>query len=575
MYEAHFGLRVNPFSSSPTPEFVYESREHREALAHFQYAVANREAFVLLTGEVGTGKTTAVQALRRQLPPGTPVAVVTHTTLQPRELLDEIALRFGLEPRPDESKPMLVRRLESFLEDHRRQGGQALLILDEAHLLDPSLLEEVRLLSNLESDLGGKLVQICLVGQPELESHLQQPELRQLRQRISVRYALNPLSREETRGYIRHRLGTAGASDPAAIFPDDACDAVHALSQGIPREINVLAGQALLNAFLEEAPAVTRAHVFSARTDYGFQGIVTGAAALTPEPGPAPPTSGMPPRRGPAPPIPAAADPPREPAAPSRPIPPPPPPARPAGDPPPPRRRPIPLPPASLRPPPRTRPRASRPEPAAVPEREPARGRLAPGPGTAPAYGGRARRGRGMWVLLVVILVAVLAAAAFWLRGGGLRPAEEVAVDMPVTGTTESGTAPDREARGGPATASPEAGMRTPAAENPGAPDPATTGAGDTVPAAPEPAAASGSPPSGPGPERNPAPVGPRARPPAPAGRRSRPGTGPPPAKGPPSPQRGERPNREPWLRWSGARGIRSSSPSRWPRSRPGAGRRR
>ncbi len=219
MYEAHFGLRENPFSSSPSPEFIYQSGEHREALAHFQYAITNREPFVLLTGEVGTGKTTAIQALRRLLPTGAPVALVAHTTLEPRELIEEIAMRFGLDPQPGESKPALMHRLEAFLDERGRAGTQALLVFDEAHLMSVALLEEVRLLSNLESPRGGKLLQICLVGQPELERHLQSPELRQLRQRISVRYSLHPLNRQDTGAYIHHRLRAAGCAQPEAVFP--------------------------------------------------------------------------------------------------------------------------------------------------------------------------------------------------------------------------------------------------------------------------------------------------------------------------------------------------------------------
>ncbi len=429
MYEAHFGLNANPFSSSPLPEFVYESREHREALAHFQYALANREAFVLLTGEVGTGKTTAIQALRRLLPDGTPVAVVTHTTLEPRELLDEIALRFGLEPATGESKPMLMRRMETFLEDHRRGGGQALVVLDEAHLLSPSLLEEVRLLSNLESIHGGKLIQICLVGQPELESHLHQPQLRQLRQRISVRYALKPLNREETRGYIHHRLAAAGASDPAAIFPPEAAGAIHALSQGIPREINVLAGQALLNAYLEEAPIVSRNHVFSAKSDYGFEGIVTGAAALSPEGAPSPP----PPRTLPvAPPrtsAPRSVPPP--PSEPTRTAPP-------AGDVPRPARRPIPLPPASLRPPPRVEPSSAAPRPAPAPAAP--RARLSAGPGLAAAPRRKSRR--TVWIAGLVVLVVLVGAGAIWLRGGEPKPEADLEIAS-LPGGNPGGTGPE------------------------------------------------------------------------------------------------------------------------------------
>ena len=418
MYQAHFGLKTNPFRSSPSPEFIYESKEHREALAHFRYALENREAFLLLTGEVGTGKTTAVQAVRRLLPAGTPVAVVTHSTLEPRELIEEIALRFGLEPVPGESKPALMQRLEKFLEDRRRGGGHALVILDEAHLLSPELLEEVRLLSNLESESGGKLLQICLVGQPELLTHLEQPGLRQLRQRISVRYTLNPLPREETAAYIYHRLMAAGCDHPALVFPPEATDAVYALTQGIPREINVLASQALLNAYLEEAKAVSRSHVLSAKSDYGFEGIVTGPAALSPEAPPEP----LPPRR-------TEAERPREAAGPSRPEP-----------------RPIPLPPRSLRPepPPGT-------EAAESGEGEPAReekvpaARLTPGPGMVGGGAGTGGEGGGrrrvIWIAVGVVAILL---AGWWVETGrDRRPLspEEFAETLPaVTAPSTRGT---------------------------------------------------------------------------------------------------------------------------------------
>jgi general secretion pathway protein A len=482
MYEAHFGLNANPFSSSPSPEFIYESGEHREALAHFQFALANREAFLLLTGEVGTGKTTAVQALRRMLPEGTPVAVVTHTTLEARELLEEIALRFGLEPGSSESKPVLMRRLERFLIDRRQVGGQALLVLDEAHLLAAALLEEVRLLSNLESEGGGKLLQICLVGQPELQTHLQQPELRQLRQRITVRYALKPLSGEETAAYIYHRLMAAGCEHPSIIFPRDATQAVHSLTQGIPREINVLAGQALLNAYLDEADAVTRAHVFSAKSDYGFQGIVTGAAALTPDVS-APPT----PRRIPtAPPLsPRPAAPALRPDAegPGEPL------SRPGQ----PSRRPIPLPPESLRPeappgyvePSRVPPVLER-EPAPRPGRAPAR--LAAGPGLGES---RRRRGgrRGLtWAAGILLAAALVMMFGWWQTlNDGAERADEFTTPTGMTTMPYPGRDGSREPRadGAAGTQLPPAGgdAQAPPAggdpeTHPGVADPAT---GDAV----------------------------------------------------------------------------------------------
>lgn len=449
MYRAHFGLRDNPFGTTPAPEFIYQSPEHQEALAHFRYAMANREAFVLLTGEVGTGKTTAVQALRRELPEGTPVAVVTHTTLAPSEFLEEILIRFGLESKAEESRPARVRRLERFLEQQLLNGGQALLFIDEAHLLNEAVLEEVRLLSNLEQD-GWKLVQICLVGQPELEAHLQKPELRQLRQRISVRYTLKPLTPDQTREYIYHRLTAAGAGNPARMFPADAARAVHDITHGIPREINVVAGQAMLNAFLEEAPAVTRAHVFSVKTDYGFEGIVTGrqtrSTPTPPVPSQLPTAAAPPPPTVPAPPpaTPGSAGrgqtpPPPAPPPPTSTAPPASPPPTAAAGPPPTvpqaaarqARRPIPLPPASLRPPPAARKAASSPAPqpesprGARPEAKPAEA-LPPTPppraaASKSAAGSPSRRQPSRWGgVRRGLLYAVIVAALLLLVAGGV-----------------------------------------------------------------------------------------------------------------------------------------------------------
>ncbi len=434
MYESYFGLGQNPFSPTPTPEFIYESQEYREALAHFRYAIDNREAFLLLTGEVGTGKTTAVQSLRRDLPPHAPVAVVTHTTLEPHELLEEIALRFGLEPIHGESKPALMHRMETFLRDRHRGGNPALLILDEAHLLHSRLLEEVRLLSNLEGE-DGKLLQICLVGQPELESHLQQPEMRQIRQRISVRYAIRPLSQAETREYILHRLSAAGAVNAASLFSGEAATAVYQLTQGIPREINVLAGQALLNAFLDDSRRVERAHAISAKSDYGFEGIVSGPSYSQ---------AAEPSRPKPAPPVPQKLPTGPRPVEPQRPT------ARrsappdegeaqvsAAGGPSGPVRRPIPLPPRSLRP----VPPAPRAEPDPTPGREQVSLSAGPGSRGSATYtasdqgGGGPSRMASILIAGAVIVVLALLAMQQWdnlgalVRGTGSTPAGDTTAE--------------------------------------------------------------------------------------------------------------------------------------------------
>ena len=271
MYTEHFGLEENPFlpgSAAPPP---FSSKELNEALAHFLYALRNREGFFLLVGEVGTGKSTAIRAMLSALAPDTPRALVRHTSLDDRELLEEVLRRFGLEAQGAESKPALIARLELFLASSAA-GEPAVLIVDEAHLLSSPALEELRLLSNMKQD-DRPLLQIGLVGQPELMARLREHPMRPLRQRIAVRYVAGALSREETGEYIVHRLRTAGAHLPRGIFSPAAVEAVHEMTHGLPREINVVAGQAMLNAYLDGASTVIEEHVRSTKRDYGFEGL--------------------------------------------------------------------------------------------------------------------------------------------------------------------------------------------------------------------------------------------------------------------------------------------------------------
>jgi type II secretory pathway predicted ATPase ExeA/tetratricopeptide (TPR) repeat protein len=271
MYTEHFGLERNPFlpgSAAPPP---FSSKELKEALAHFLYALRNRDGFFLLAGEVGTGKSTAIRAMLSALPPDTPRALVRHTSLDDRELLEEVLRRFGLEALGSESKPALLARLERFLASSPA-GDPAVLIVDEAQVLPPLALEELRLLSNLKQE-DRPLLQICLVGQPELVARLREHPMRPLRQRIAVRYVAGALSREETGEYIAHRLRTAGAHLPRGIFSPAAVEAVHEMTHGLPREINVVAGQAMLNAYLDGASTVAEGHVRSTKRDYGFEGL--------------------------------------------------------------------------------------------------------------------------------------------------------------------------------------------------------------------------------------------------------------------------------------------------------------
>ena len=306
MFEKHFGLRENPFPAGHQMRFLYPSREHQEARAHLRYGIENREPFVLITGEVGTGKTTALYDALAEWGAQVSVALITNSALTRAELLEEICLRFGVALPAEVSKPKMLSLLERHLMAISSRGEHAVLLLDEAQNLATELLEEIRLLSNVETQ-GEKLIQIFLVGQPELESKLSRPELRQLRQRITVHYRLNPLSPEETAGYIHHRISVAGGN-AWTMFPPDSCREVYRVTHGIPREINTVASQSLIAAFSDNSSSVTVEHVRLAAQEAEFQSVlaeselklptaadITAALAPRPEPAPAPEPAPPPP----------------------------------------------------------------------------------------------------------------------------------------------------------------------------------------------------------------------------------------------------------------------------------------
>src|SRR6187402_3196296 len=246
MYEKHFQLRVRPFALSPDPEYLYPSKVHQEALSYLRYGIEGHAGFVVITGEIGSGKTTMLQALLGRLDRGTAVARIVNTMLEPRELLEAILLDFNLDP-TGLSKPALLHRLADFLVQQRQAGRLTLLVIDEAQNLSLAALEEIRMLSNLETEKS-KLIQIIMVGQPELREKLRLPQLEQLRQRITVSYHLQPLDADETAHYINHRLKRAAVGAPLE-FPRDVTELIHRRSRGVPRIINVIADATLLFAY--------------------------------------------------------------------------------------------------------------------------------------------------------------------------------------------------------------------------------------------------------------------------------------------------------------------------------------
>ena len=254
MFLSHFGLREPPFSITPDPRFLYMSARHREALAHLVYGVGEHGGFVQLTGEVGTGKTSVCRCLLEQVPSHVDLALVLNPRLSPVELLaavcDELRIPY---PAGTTSSKELVDRLYRHLLDAHTRGRRTVLIIDEAQSLAPEVLEEVRLLTNLETTRE-KLLQVILIGQPELAAILDQPKLRQLAQRVTARYHLEPLSPGETRAYVRHRLAVAGRGGP--VFTGAAMRMLYRRSRGIPRLINAIADRALLGAFTRERAQV-------------------------------------------------------------------------------------------------------------------------------------------------------------------------------------------------------------------------------------------------------------------------------------------------------------------------------
>jgi general secretion pathway protein A len=264
MYTAFYGLREKPFQLSPDPRFLFLAESHREALAHLLFGIEEGEGFIAVTGEVGTGKTTLCRALLKRIGPTAEVAIIFNPQLSAVELLEAIHVELGL-PIASRSRRELMEQLNRFLLEKKEHGRRVLLLVDEAQNLGPEALEQIRMLSNLETDTC-KLIQIILLGQPEFDALLESPSLRQLRQRISVRWRLGPLTAAETAEYVRYRLRIA-AGAPRDLFQESALREIHRRSGGVPRVINLICDRALLAGYAAGATTIDRPLVSKAERE--------------------------------------------------------------------------------------------------------------------------------------------------------------------------------------------------------------------------------------------------------------------------------------------------------------------
>ncbi|MBA2565517.1 MAG: AAA family ATPase [Gemmatimonadetes bacterium] len=280
MYTRTFGLREKPFTISPNPRFLFLSRHHLEALEHLRYGIQERMGFVVVTGEVGTGKTTLLRSLLESISSETDTAFVFNTRITAKQLLKQILTDLGLDAAGLE-KDEMVEALNEFLLRQLGASRNTVVVIDEAQNLGAEVLEELRLLSNLETSQA-KLLQIVLVGQPELNALLNLPKLRQLRQRITVMYHLQPLSLEETGEYIRHRLRVAGSERD--LFTPEAVQGIHYYARGFPRLVNILCDRALLAAYADDKTQVDRPLVDEVQREMEVPFTETAGATSTPDP---------------------------------------------------------------------------------------------------------------------------------------------------------------------------------------------------------------------------------------------------------------------------------------------------
>jgi len=253
MYCKYYGLKEKPFNVTSDPSFFFSSRKHNEALSHLLYGVTQRKGVIVLTGEIGTGKTTLCRFFLNQITKDVKTAFILNPSFSQTQLLEAVVRDFGILAK-SRSRISLIWELNKFLLNQSERGHNVVLIIDEAQNLKPALLEQIRMLSNLETEKD-KLLQVMLVGQPELNQILDLHDLRQLRQRVMVRYHISPLDRDEIKDYINHRLKIAGPNG-RLVFKDEAVDKISKFSSGTPRLINMICDRALLAGFNAETSTI-------------------------------------------------------------------------------------------------------------------------------------------------------------------------------------------------------------------------------------------------------------------------------------------------------------------------------
>ncbi len=284
MYKEFYGLRANPFNVNPDPRYLFLTRHTEEALACLTYGIQSRKGFVLLTGEVGTGKTTLINKLLEWLRlQQVATAFIFNSRMNVPQFLDYMMADFGI-PSDTRSKSQILLRLYNWLLDRYRAGETAVLIVDEAQNLSEEVLEEIRMLTNLET-FTEKLLQIVLVGQPELEQKLKQPQLRQLRQRLTLRAKTHALTLDETKAYVQQRLRIAG-SNGQQIFEPEALVSVHRYASGIPRVINLLCEHCLVSAFVDQQKVIGPTIVDGVARDFDLGDNTTSGSVPIPSAAP-------------------------------------------------------------------------------------------------------------------------------------------------------------------------------------------------------------------------------------------------------------------------------------------------